>query len=234
MHSNNSGFLGIVAVLVIFVVIFIVGRIQQKKRIAALTTLAQTMGFNFEGTAWGDPTRASRLQTAIFNRGHGRRFTNIMSGNFAGLATSVFDYWYTTGSGKNSHTYMQTVVAFTIDVGLPVFELRPEGFFDRIGDRFTHGDIDLESNPEFSNRYLLRGPQEAKIRELFTPSLLSFLEQISPEKKWHFEGDGQTLVLYVASSLVDSQGMREFLIATSSIAKTFVSCCGLKSQLRDS
>jgi hypothetical protein len=233
MHGSSPfGLWGFLIVISAFIAIFIYGSIRQKKRTAALTTLAPMLGFNFEGTTWNDPTRTSRLQTAIFNRGHGRRFKNIMSGNFGGLATGLFDYWYTTGGGKNSHTFMQTVVAFSVDVWLPVFELRPEGFFDRISDKFTHKDIDFASNPVFSHRYLLRGPEEAKIRELFTPSLLSFLEQMPPEKKWHFEGDGHTFVLYVTSSQVDPEAVRDFLEATSSIAKMFVSCCGLKSSAK--
>jgi len=216
------------ALVVAFIVIFIASRIQQKKRTAALAALAQTMGFNFEGTAWGDPTCAPRLQTALFHRGHSQRFKNIMTGNFAGFPTSVFDYWFTTGGGKSSHTWSQTVFAFTVDLWLPVFEMRPENFVERISDAFTHKDIDFDSHPEFSQRYLLRGEDKEKVRELFTPALLTFLEGLPADKKWHTEGDGHTLVFYRSDATAPPEEIPSLLEETVSIAKTFLSCCGLK------
>jgi len=38
--------------------------------------------------------------------------------------------------------------------------LCPENSFDRIGDAIVHRDIDSDSNPEFSRRYLLNSPHE--------------------------------------------------------------------------
>jgi hypothetical protein len=234
MHSSNPDtvwfVLSVFVIIVIAVIIY--SSIQQKKRTAALTALAPILGFNFEGEDWTNPTRAPRLETALFDRGHGKRFKNIMSGSVAGLPTSIFDYWYTTGGGKSSHTWSQTVVAFSIDIWLPLFELRPESFMDRIGEVFMHTDIDFPSNPEFSHRYLLRGPEEEKIRELFAPALLAFLEQMPAAKKWHVEAEGSTLLLYCSDVLVDPDAIRDLLDETSSIAKTFLSCCGLKNQAK--
>ena len=219
----------IIAVLAISTALSIFSSIQQKKRIAALTALAPILGFNFEGENWSNPTRAPRLQTALFDRGRDQRFKNIMSGNFAGMSTSVFDYFYTTGGGRSSQTWSQTVVAFSIDSSLPSFELRPESFIDRIGDAFTHKDIDFPSNPEFSHRYLLRGPEEIKICELFTPALLAFLEQMPADKIWHIEAESYTFLLYRSGVLVAPEAIRGFLEETSSVTKTFLSCCDLKN-----
>jgi len=233
MHSSNPYTIWIViAFVAIVIAVVIYSAIAQKKRTAALTALAPILGFSFEGESWTDPTRAPRLQTALFNRGHSRRCKNILSGSFAGLPASIFDYWYTTGGGKSSHTWSQTVVAFSIDRWLPLFELRPESFVDRIGDVFTHKDIHFPSNPEFSHRYLLRGPEEEKIREAFAPGLLGFLEQLPADRKWHIEADGYTFLLYRSSKLVDPDVIRDFLEEASSIAKTFLSCCGLKNQAK--
>ena len=37
------------------------------------------------------------------------------------------------------------------------FEMRPENLLNKIGAALGRQDIDFDSNPEFSRRYLLRG-----------------------------------------------------------------------------
>jgi len=148
-----------------------------------------------------------------------------MAGSFAGLTVSVFDYRYTTGSGKDSQTYDQTVAAFSQELWLPEFELRPENFLDRIGDHFTHTDIDFDLFPEFSRRFLLRGPSEDGIRKLFSAALIQFLQMLPEDAKWHIEGSSTTLVLYLSDDAVpaDVESYRAFLDNTSQIAKAFFS-----------
>jgi hypothetical protein len=225
MHGNVNTYLvvGIFAVVIIFIVI---SQIQAKRRTKALIALAPTIGFTFEGDDWGDLTRAPRLQMPLFDRGHSQRFRNIMRGHFAGFDASLFDYWYTTGGGKSSHTWTQTVVAFTQDLWMPVFELRPEGVLDRVADVFTHKDIDFDSNPEFSRRYLLRGAEVDRVRELFAPPLLTFLEGLSSGEKWRIEGDGYTLIVYRSDAIVSAEEIQPLLDQTSSMARTFFGSCG--------
>lgn len=232
MHKSNTAFWVYLAVFVaVYVSIIVLFRFRQKKRTAALTALSLTIGFQFEGDSFLDPSRAPSLQTALFNRGTRRKFRNVMTGTYSSMVTSIFDYWYTISGGKSSQTWIQTVVAFTLNASLPLFELRPEGFFDRVGDVFTHKDIDFPSHPNFSHRYLLRGPQEQQIRELFTPSLLSFLEGLPPEKKWHVEADAHQLLFYRAGHTVPPDQLAALLEETLSIAKTFLNCAGLQSRI---
>ncbi len=229
MHNNNSLALWIFgAAIVVIIISIIVRQIFAKKRTQALQTTAQEMGFTFEGAEWNDPSHAPRLNMPLFDRGSGRQFRNIMTGTAAGLKVSLFDYSFTTGGGKNSHTWTQTVAAFTQELSLPDFALRPEGFFDRIGEVFLHSDIDFDSHPDFSHRCLLRGPDEQKIRQLFSPALLSFCEALPPDYKWHIEGGGPSLVVYRSDATVNPTQVRTFLDETSSIASNFFSSCGLK------
>lgn len=225
MHGNVNAYfvVGVLAAVVIFIVI---RQIQAKRRTKALIALAPRIGFTFEGDDWSDPTRAPRLQMPLFDRGHGQKFRNIMTGRFAGFDTSLFDYWYTTGGGKSSRTWTQTVVAFTQDLWMPVFELRPEGVLDRVAEVFAHKDIDFDSNPEFSHRYLLRGAEVDRVRELFAPPLLTFLEGLSSGEKWRIEGDGHTLILYRSDAIVSAEEIQPLLEQTSSMAKTFLGSCG--------
>jgi hypothetical protein len=226
---NNDIFSWFFGAAVVAVIVgLIVSQIQARRRTAALQATAKEMGFIFEGEDWSDQAQSPQLGTVLFERGGGGRFKNIMSGTAAGFKTSLFDYSYTVGGGKSSRTYTQTVAAFSQDLSLPLFEMRPEGFVDRIADAIVHKDIDFESHPEFSRRYLLRGPEPEKVREFFTPALLTFLEGVPSEEKWHIEGAGTTLVLYRSDFTVNAERTRAFLNETSAIARTFCSSRGLK------
>src|SRR5437588_4105201 len=78
--------------------------------------------------------------------------------------------------GRGAQTWQQTVFAFSHDLSLPAFDLKPENFMDRLRDAFNHKDIDFDSHPEFSRRYFLRSPRQERTKELFTPELLTYLE----------------------------------------------------------
>jgi hypothetical protein len=227
MHSVDPIVWVLAIAIVVVIAVAIYSRAQARKRTIALASLAPTIGLIFEGESALD----NKFKTALFNRGYDRQFKNIMSGRFDGLDVGVFDYLFVTGSGKSRHTWNQTVVAFSQDVWLPLFAICSEGFFDRIGDAFTHEDIDFDSHPKFSHRYLLRGSDEEKIRELFTPALLEFLENIPAQEKWHIEGDGKNLIFYLSDVAIAPEHLQSFLEITSSKAKTFLSSCGRSSFL---
>ncbi len=211
--------------IVIAITLWILSSVQAKKRTQALEAVAAEIGLNFAGN---DQSRAIQVRTALFNKGSSRKFRNIMNGASAGFQASLFDYSYTISTGRSSSTYTQTVAAFVQNISLPLFELRPENFMHKVSEVFVHRDINFDSHPEFSRRFVLRGKEEDKIRELFTPALLTFLEVLAPEKKWHIEGSEFTLLLYRAGNTVKSDEIRTFLDESSLIAQTFFTSCGLR------
>jgi hypothetical protein len=147
-----------------------------------------------------------------------------MIGQMGGFQVSVFDYTY--GNGKNSVT--QTMTCFSQSAELPPFELRPENIFDKIGDVITHNDIDFDSNPEFSRRYHLRGPDETRMRMLFNPVLLGYLEQIPPDKNWHVEASGPSLIIYRHRWPAKAAEIPALLNETSAMARTILDSAGIK------
>ena len=109
----------------------------------------------------------------LWNRGRSRsrRHYNVLCFQRVGKREFLFDYRYTSGSGKHKHTH--TLSVFLVEVpGLPSFELRPEGFLDRIGEVVGFKDIDFQANPDFSKKYSLKGNDEAAIRGVFTPNVI--------------------------------------------------------------
>lgn len=214
-------------IVLLIIVIVAVGRIQAKKRTAALALVAQELGFDFRGTVQRDAVLTPHIGTALFERGRSRKFRNLMTGSYAGFRTSTFDYTFTIRIGRRSITYIQTVIAFSKESAfLPKFDMQPEGVLQKIGDVFVRKDINFDSHPEFSRSYQLRSPEVDKTRRLFSPPLLSFIEGLDRKRKWRLEGLGNTLIVYRLGMRAKPDNYRTHLEQTSSIASSFFSLAG--------
>ncbi|MGY2779777.1 hypothetical protein ACVW0B_001685 [Thermostichus sp. MS-CIW-23] len=170
---------------------------HEKKRREALERVAAQLGMRFSAQL-PEEIRSRLLQAGfgLFERGHGRRFYNSMSKRLIdGTEITVFDYQYTSGSGKSSSTYRQSVFyAYHEDLHLPRFRLHPENaLFHGIAKAFGMQDINFESHPKFSRSYLLRGENEAQVRLRFHPGVLGFWEQ---HPNYCAEGAGAHLILW--------------------------------------
>ena len=133
-------------------------------------------------------------QLRLFSRGHSKRVTSPARRQHSDDELYFFEYRYTTGGGKNSSTYRQSVLAIRLAEGsLPAFEMRPEHVFHKIGSTFGQQDIDFDDSPVFSSNYLLKGEDEDSVRRVFSPSVRSLIER---DRKWSIEGAGPWLVLY--------------------------------------
>lgn len=221
-HGVPFVFFGIVLVLMAALVVFSIR--YARKRTRDLAAVAQQIGFNFVGKNWQAPVLPSDHKTTLLQRTRGS-FSNAMTGSSGKSQVALFDYTYPVGKS----TVTQTLACFFQDAELPAFELRPEGILDRIGDAFVHDDIDFDSHPEFSKRFLLRSPDEANTRKLFTLSLLTYVEQMPPEKKWHVEVAARTLIVYRGGSWVSPAEFPSFLNEASAIAAAIVSGAGSKT-----
>lgn len=159
------------AVFVIGLIIYAVLKYEKTRR-QGLQDFALKAGFSF--TRDFEPDEELR-DFNIFRKGHARKARNLVSGSRGGVAYRIFDYRYRVGGGNNSHTYHQTVAFARLkQAALPGFYLTPEHLFHRLGEKLGMQDIDFEHFPEFSGLYLLRGEDEAAIRQVFKPYILDY------------------------------------------------------------
>jgi hypothetical protein len=147
---------------------FAIGSILIRNRVQNVAAAAHDLGFTF--TAWNSGS-ATKFETALFQKDPGGGFKNVMTGNYAGLDTQVFDYSCTTGSPQNSTTTVQTVAAYAQNVDLPFFAPAPQSLAGKIVDALQHQNVDLDSSPGFSRRYAVHGPDKERIRSLFNARL---------------------------------------------------------------
>jgi hypothetical protein len=164
-------------VIVIAVIVLIGTRYFSKQRTKAIQQTAESLNFAFSEK--DDTGLANALGGFhLFSQGYSRRISNVLTGKFNLVPVTIMDYKYTTGGGKSSHTWQQTVLV--IECGklqLPRFLLRPENLFDKIGSVFGQKDINFETAPVFSKRYLLRGDNEESVRRVFNEPVLEYYEQ---------------------------------------------------------
>ena len=192
---------------VFVLIVYFIWRMEMK-RTERFQLIAREIGLPFFPK--GDAALLESLRHFhLFSQGRSRKITNMLHGESNDVELAVLDYRYTVGSGKNSHTYRQSVVYFRTPVPtLPKFAVRPEGFFHKIGGAFGYQDIDFESHPEFSRSYLLRGADEEAIRELFDEKRISFFES---QKKICVEGGGDQLIFYRQRNRIDPEKVEELM-----------------------
>jgi len=143
-----------------------------------------------------------------------------MSGPMADASGMLFDYQYTTGSGKSSSTHSQTVAAFHIPTArLPEFNCKPEHFFHKIADMFGFPDIDFQDHPIFSKAYHLSGTDETAVRTLFNSDTIQWLET-HKEKHWNITGHQDWLILYRANKTLKPEEWPTFLLEAIQVMNT--------------
>lgn len=203
-----------IAAIVAVVAVILVARRIERQREAGFQQAARHSGWNEEPGAAGPPREVAGFR--LFNQGRARRAMSVFRGRPGQFAAALFEYRYTVGGGKNSHTYRQTVMAFELPRRtLPAFELRPEGVFHKIGAAFGYQDIDLENMPEFSKLYLLRGADEGEIRRTFHHDVAYHFEK---HPGWSVEAEGGWIVVYRLGKRVKPEALREFVQDADQIA----------------
>lgn len=176
LASDPNGLLIFGGVAVIIVVAIIWSVIHERKRREKLTAIAQQMGLSFDPK--GTMPAGGFNHAPLFNLGRARRTKNVMSGQVEDVQLHLFDYQYTTGSGKHSSTHRYTVAALEVrNFNLPKFHLKPEHFGHAIAKLFGYDDIDFTDFPVFSKKYHLSGDNEDAVRSVFTPDVLAYFEE---------------------------------------------------------
>lgn len=190
--------LGIAGVAGIIIAVIAVSAAMERKRTAAVGAIAESMGLEFQPA--DDQVLRDRMSVLpLFQQGHSRALTNCLSGDSGEVRISIFDYTYTTGHGKHQNKRNITTCALQSPrLQLPAFSMRPETLLDAIGGMLGFQDIDFEGDEAFSRAYVLKGPDEAAVRELFTAPLRKHFAGLPGH---YVEGAGDLLIVHQSKRL---------------------------------
>ena len=160
----------------IIITIFYVVAVREKKRTARLDGVVEEMGLVLRPA--GDEQLLGRLGGfPLMNVGRKQELKNLVLGDTSQGQLALFDFRYITGHGKHKKTRRQTVIAMeALELEqLPSFNMRPEGFWDKVGGAFGMQDVDFDEHADFSSKFLLKGEDEEALRAFMDKELLDFL-----------------------------------------------------------
>lgn len=159
--------------------------------------MAADNGWKFEaGVVYNDPLLSS---FRFFDMRPIEHKENTVSGVYENtdVQWEISDMTFDEGALVAKEVYHTTVQVLRLPFVLARFEVEREGVVDKFFDRFKsltgYKDIDFELFTSFSSRFLVKGPDEAAIREVFHPGLIEFLQQ---EEIYHIECNGEALLIF--------------------------------------
>jgi len=189
----------IVAVIIIVGIAIYLGHLAAKKRREALVKLAGALELTYSaGDPFGLPGRLGHIGT--FSRGHDREAKNVIHGEYRGREVTAFDFKYTTtetSTNSKGRTTTREVdhwfssLVHPLECRFPRLMIRPEGFFDKIGDLLGLDDIDFESD-EFSRRFRVTSEDR---KFAYDVCHVRTMEWLLSNRGWHVEMVGGYFVL---------------------------------------
>jgi MFS superfamily sulfate permease-like transporter len=101
---------------------------------------------------------------------------NLVSHAAGGVIYTSADV--TTQEGARTTEDIQSVTVVKMDglPSLPRFYMERETMVDKLNNLVLGGDINFDTHPRFSAKYILRGENESETRAIFTTEVLNFFE----------------------------------------------------------
>lgn len=163
--------LAVMALSLLFPVIIVAGWLQHQRRVKALQTWAAQTGWTYVGS---DDSLVERWRGQPFGVGTSRRVSELVVGRFGPYPAMSFAYRYTTGSGKDRHTYTFHVVTLTMPAWLPGLQLTPQGLGARLVSAFGGQDLEFES-VDFNQRWRVEARDPRFAHDVLHPRMLERL-----------------------------------------------------------
>ncbi len=164
-----------------------------RERLRKIEEQARSLGWTFRR----QPTRADNdlpIGCYLAETGRDPAVSNVLEvARTDDLNFVLFDYKYTVSYGRSEHSPHQTIARIKSPLlKLPSFLLFPETIFSTMAKMFGQTDVNFPDSPEFSDRYILRGQDEAALRAIFSPALRKALEPLE-----HLTIEGADDVLFI-------------------------------------
>ena len=198
--------------------IFMLVAAMNRRRRDALAAYAVKHGLTFTEDC---PNRV-RLVTELIpalNVGQNQSARFELRGTRGDEQFSAFEYQYSTGGGRSQHYRSWTVLLWRADNdNWPAFTLGPEGWWEKIKERFGATDIDFPEDPEFSRLFQLQGPDEKAVRGVFDAARCAFLKG---RPGVHLAGNGPYLLSWTPVSFPSVKRLDTFFLDGDEIRQRF-------------
>jgi UPF0716 family protein affecting phage T7 exclusion len=161
------------------------------------------------------------LDGVLFQRGNGRKMTDVVSGRYRDNPVRIFYYEFSTGSGKDRKHHPYTVCEIEYAGQLPSISVDKVGFWD-MNEFTTRGQKKLQFHNEFDKHFELyvQTDYEIEALQIFTPEVLEVL--MDKAKSFEFGFQGRHLYIYTQGSistrkrLQDLHALMQYIVETLS------------------
>lgn len=245
---SSSGIEGIIAIGIpivfgIFVVIIvaILSGQMTAKRNAEMQALANQYGFEFypEGMkvadyeaslnslfGFGGPSVTCPHPAEfvpffdMFDRGHSRYLRPAIVGNdHRGFKWFLFDYRYTTGSGKNQATHSHSVIIVKTNLLLPTMSMTKEHFLNTVGKMLGAHELQVESE-EFNRRYYIKTSDSKMSLDLLHPQMIEAM-LVQEHMEWFTSGVFIMIPVYGKASPAEFARRKPYIDEFLSLVPTY-------------
>lgn len=193
-------------------------KIKLSKRQVDLKQIAYSNGWSyFPGIEWD----ASDLRKFEFFRRRPIEFKkNIIRGKYSrfNVEWEFCDVTFDEGALIAKEVYHISMEVLSMPFFVPEFSLEKEVFMDKILEMARHEDIDFNKHKNFSDKFLLRGPDEAAIRDFFTTDLIEFLNR---GDIYHLESNGNALLVFKNTRLASPTEVSKMIRFSEKLIRKF-------------
>ncbi len=131
---------------------------------------------------------------------------NVLSFNDKRINYNVADMHIQKGALTTAEIDKLTVIKISGVANVPNFYMHKTFLTDKIKESFGNEDINFDSHPVFSQKFVLRtDKQEKEVRQFFTPELLTYFEQFDD---CYFSGNGKDLVFHMGEKLLNVEEIK--------------------------
>jgi len=205
LHSFEAHFFVIIASILAAAFLAVLYRNWRRRNSLAALAFSMNLIYSKDGP---EQNYLESTGLDMFKTGRSRKASNLLEVPSQAGQIQVFDYRYTTGGGKSSHTHNFTLALILCKCEMPYFDLKPETFIYKVGELFGFKDIDLPAFPLFSDKYRLTGPDEAAVHMFFTPARAAWFER---NLGLHVQGAPGRALLFKRESLLPAETWQGFI-----------------------
>jgi hypothetical protein len=148
------------------------------------------------------------LDGSLFQIGHGKSVSDVVSGQFQGHPITLFTYTYVTGYGRSEQTHTYTVYELQFDITLPdiLLENTSHTFGESLFEKMSAKEF-IRLEGDFNKYFSLSIPKgyEVEALEIFTPDVMQ--ELIEKAKAFSMEIVNGHLFIYGNGVLGTKQGL---------------------------
>lgn len=195
----------VVALVLIVTAIVLAERARKRNLERGLAALGLTV--NFDPTA-SDKAQALDACGSLWSdlRTGASGVQWVASGTIDGLAVSLLEHRYTSGSGKNKSVHYHTVAATPAPPNWPSVTLTRENIFHRIGELFGSRDFKLD-DVEFNKRWRVKVQNEEFAIMALTPEVQSWAMKLGKSSIVRIGGGGISVGVPRSTRAVEAVGL---------------------------